>query len=353
MIGCLVGFFGACSAVWFLWMRQKKCIRKKTNFAKDETSLILGLGSINGSTNLVKFKYEDIKKATMKFSRENLIGIGAYGNVYKGILPNGSQVAFKRFKNCSVAGDAAFAHEVEVIANVSHVNLVSLRGYCSTTVPLEGHQRIIVCDFMHNGSLYDHLFGSEVKKLSWPIRQKIVLGTARGLAYLYYGAQPAIIHRDIKASNILLDEKFEPKLADFGLAKFNAEGMTHLSTRVAGTLGYVAPEHALYGKLTEGSDVYSFGVVLLELLSGKKPLETNEGKANLLTDWAWSLVQKGRALDVIEEGMPELGSHQIMEQYVIIAVLCAHPTLHARQMMEQVVKIFETDSNNWSVCPLF
>ena len=192
-----------------------------------------------------------------------------------------------------------------------------------------------------------------MKKLSWPIRQKIVLGTACGLAYLHYGAQPAIIHRDIKASNILLDEKFEPKLADFGLAKFNAEGMTHLSTRVAGTLGYVAPEHALYGKLTEGSDVYSFGVVLLELLSGKKPLETNEGKASLLTDWAWSLVQKGRALDVIEEGMPELGSHQIMEQYVIIAVLCAHPTLYARPTMEQVVKILETDSNNWSVCPLF
>ncbi len=185
MIGRLVGFFGACSAVWFLWMRQKKCIRKKTNFAKDETSLILGLGSINGSTNLVKFKYEDIKKATMKFSRENLIGIGGYGNVYKGILPDGSQVAFKRFRNCSVAGDAAFAHEVEVIASFSHVNIVSLRGYCSTTVPLEGHQRIIVCDFMHNGSLYDHLFGSEVKKLSWPIRQKIVLGTARGLAYLH------------------------------------------------------------------------------------------------------------------------------------------------------------------------
>uniref|UniRef100_A0A2N9H8Y2 non-specific serine/threonine protein kinase n=1 Tax=Fagus sylvatica TaxID=28930 RepID=A0A2N9H8Y2_FAGSY len=290
MIGCLVGFFGACSAVWFLWMRRKKSIRMKTNFAKDETSLILG-----------------------------------WDQSMEGILPTGSQVAFKRFKNCSVAGDAAFAHEVEVIASVSHVNLVSLRGYCSTTVPLEGHQRIIVCDFMHNGSLYDHLFGSEVKKLSWPIRQKIVLGTARGLAYLHYGAQPAIIHRDIKASNILLDEKFEPKLADFGLAN----------------------------KLTEGSDVYSFGVVLLELLSGKKPLETNEGKAILLTDWAWSLVKKGRALDVIEEGMPELGSHQIMEQYVIIAVLCAHPTLHARPTMEQVVKILETDSNNWSVCPLF
>ena len=153
-------------------------------------------------------------------------------------------------------------------------------------MPLEGHQRIIVCDFMPNGSLYDLLFGSEMKKLSWPIQQKIANGTACGLAYLHYGAQLAIIHREIKASNILLDEAFEPKLADFGFAKFNVEGMTHLSTRVAGTLGYVAPEYALYGKLTEGIDVYSFGVVLLEILSGKKALETNEGKAYLLTDWA-------------------------------------------------------------------
>lgn len=196
-------------------------------------------------------------------------------------------------------------------------------------------------------------FQHEIKQLSWPIRQKIANGTARGLAYLHYGAQPAIFHRSIKASNILLDEAFEPKLADLGLEKFNAEGMKHLSTRVAGTLGYVAPEYALYGKLTEGIDVYSFGAVLLELLSGKKALETNEGKAYLLTDWAWSFVQRGRALDVIEEGMPELGSCQMMKQYVLIAVLCAHPVLHARSTMEQVVKILETDSANWSVFRLF
>jgi serine/threonine protein kinase len=165
------------------------------------------------------------------------------------------------------------------------------------------------------------------------------------LAYLHYGAQPAIIHRGVKASNILLDETFEPKLADFGLARFNyAEGMTHLSTRVAGTLGYVAPEYALYGILTERSDVYSFGVVLLELLSGKKAIETEEGKASRLTDWAWSLMQKGRALDVIEEGMPEWGSNQVMEHYVFVAVLCSHPILHARPTMDQIVKMLETHS---------
>lgn len=264
--------------------------------------------------------------------------------MYRGVLPNGSEVAFKRFKNCSAAGDASFTHEVEIIASVRHVNLVALRGYCVATTRFEGHQRIIICDLMRNGSLHDHLFGSPEMKLSWPIRQKIAVGMARGLAYLHYGAQPSIIHRDIKASNILLDESFEPKVADFGLAKFTPEGMTHLSTRVAGTLGYVAPEYALYGQLTEKSDVYSFGVVLLELLSGKKALVCNDDSQTwLVTDWAWSLVRKGRALDVIEEGMTELGPEEMLEKYIMVAVLSSHPQLHARPTMDQIVKILETD----------
>ncbi|GMP91148.1 hypothetical protein CsSME_00041968 [Camellia sinensis var. sinensis] len=235
----------------------------------------------------------------------------------------------KGFKNCSLVGDASFTHDVEVIASVQHVNLVALRGYCTATTPLEGHQRIIVCDLMKNGSLHDHLFGLNVNKLSWLIRQKIALGTARG---------------DIKASNILLDKKFEPKVADFGLAKFKLEGMTYLSTRVAGTMGYVAPEYALYGQLTERSDVYSYGVVFLELLSGKKALmAVNEDQPTLVTEWAWSLVRKEKALDVIEDGMRDLGPPEVTEKYVLVAVLCSHPQLYARPTMDQVVKILDTD----------
>ncbi|XP_002512318.2 probable LRR receptor-like serine/threonine-protein kinase RKF3 [Ricinus communis] len=344
VLGCVIGVVGASVAVWLFWMLHKKFERKKNiSVTKDETSLDFGFGLHRRSTNLVKFKIDEIRSATMNFSRNYIIGKGGFGNVYKGILPDGSEVAFKRFKNCSASGDATFAHEVEIIASVRHVNLVALRGYCTATVPLECHQRIIVCDLMQNGSLHDHLFGSEMKKLSWPIRQKIALGTARGLAYLHHGVQPAIIHRDIKASNILLDETFEPKVADFGLAKFNSQGMTHLSTRVAGTLGYVAPEYALYGKLSERSDVYSFGVVLLELLSGRKAYVNCEGEVSLLTDWAWSLVKEGRALDVIEHNMPEMDSPKIMEQYVHIAAICAHPILYARPTMYQIVKILETN----------
>ncbi|GAA0156240.1 hypothetical protein LIER_13775 [Lithospermum erythrorhizon] len=327
------------------YFRRKKKKKFVRNFDKSERTLdFSGLDSIHGNTTFVRFTFDEIKAATKNFSRDYIIGRGGYGNVYKGILPDGSEVAVKRFKNCSAAGDASFSHEVEVIASVRHVNLVAMRGYCSATTQREGYQRIIVCDLVRNGSLHDHLFGSTGESLSWPIRQRIALGTAKGLAYLHYGAQPSIIHRDIKASNILLDDKFEALVADFGLAKFTPEGMTHMSTRVAGTMGYVAPEYALYGQLTDKSDVYSFGIVLLELLSGKKALmAVNDGQPTLLSDWAWSLVRESRTLDVIDETMPGLDSAEVMEKYVLIAVLCSHPQLYARPTMDQVVKMLDTE----------
>ncbi|XAR49304.1 Non-specific serine/threonine protein kinase [Bertholletia excelsa] len=323
--GCAVGLLGAIVAIiWFLWAKWFKHLEKKGDSVKVgpipnlELELLL-----DQNTGLVKYTIEEMTEATGNFSRMNLIGKGGYGNVYKGILPNGYEVALKRFKNCSTSGDANFAHEIEVIASVKHTNLITLRGYCTTTDAIGNHQRIIVCDLVHNGSLHDHLFGlKSTDRLSWPIRRKIALGTARGLAYLHHGACTSIIHRDIKASNILLDEAFEPKLADFGLAKFTPDGFSHLSTKVAGTLGYVAPEYALYGQLTERSDVYSFGVVLLQLLSGKEAVISIEnGEALLLVDWAWELVRKGKVLDVVEENMPELEMAKVMERYVIVAVI--------------------------------
>ncbi|KAL0919318.1 hypothetical protein M5K25_011405 [Dendrobium thyrsiflorum] len=324
---------------WYFIRRRRRRWRKRWTRTPARSDPLVG-----SSTTLIKFSFEEIRTATRNFSRENIIGRGGYGNVYKGVLKDGSEVAVKRFKNCSAAGDASFVHELEVIASVRHVNLVGLRGYCTATTSMEGHQRIIVCDLIANGSLHDHLFGHGVKRLSWPVRQKIAVGTARGLAYLHCGARPMIIHRDIKASNILVDERFEAKVADFGLAKFAPEGMSHVSTRVAGTLGYVAPEYALFGQLTEKSDVFSYGVVMLELLSGKKPFRTSEDGQNwLLTDWAWSLVREGKALEVIEEGMEELGPNEVLERYVLVAVLCSHPQLHARPTMDQVVKILDSD----------
>ncbi|XP_030467003.1 probable LRR receptor-like serine/threonine-protein kinase RKF3 [Syzygium oleosum] len=347
--GCTNGFVGTVIVIWLCWTWHWRKRRMRKSLAQMESGNA-GSGMemnqmMNASARVVRFTLEEIRKATNNFSRDNIIGRGAYGNVYRGMLTDGSEVALKRFKNCSAAGDEAFTHEVEVIASVRHVNLVELKGYCTATVPMEGHQRILVCEMVHSGSLFDHLFGQEQKPLSWPARRKIALGTARGLAYLHYGAQPTIIHRDVKASNILLDEAFDAKLADFGLAKFTPEGQSHVSTRVAGTLGYVAPEYAMYGQLSERSDVYSFGVVLLELLSGKKAvISVEKGEASLLVDRAWSLVRGNGPLDVIDEGIPNMGTPEEMEKYVLLAVLCSHPVVYARPTMDHVVKILESDS---------
>lgn len=322
-------------SVWFYTRKVKPRRRFGVAFS--------GLGYVSENASLKEFSLDEVKAATKNFSTDNIIGTGGYGNVYRGVLKDGTEVALKRFKNLSAAGSETFKHELEIIASVRHVNLVGLLGYCTWTNELEGHQRIIVCELMKNGSVYDYLFGSKAEKLSWPLRHKIALGTAQGLAYLHNGAQPAIIHRDVKSSNILLDETFEPKVADFGLAKFTPDGMTHLSTRVSGTMGYVAPEYALYGRLTERSDVYSFGVVLLELLSGKKALMvSNDGQVVMLADWVWSLVKEGRALDVIED-MQDVDTPELMEKYVMIAVLCSHTQLYARPTMTEVIKLLEND----------
>eukprot|EP01018_Ginkgo_biloba_P040132 Gb_29221 [translate_table: standard] len=328
----------------FLYLR-KRAAEKKKALAEKLQATASEPSSMNPNSTLVRFTIEEIRAATGNFSRHNIVGTGGFGNVYKGFLADGSVVAVKRFKNCSPAGDPGFVHEVEVISSIRHRNLVALRGFCMAPASLEGHQRIIVCEYMPNGSLHDHLFGQNPQtRLDWPTRQKIAVGMARGLAYLHRDAQPAIIHRDIKASNILLDENFDARVADFGLAKFTPEGMTHLSTRVAGTLGYVAPEYALYGQLTQKSDVYSFGVVLLELLSGRKALNTiSQSQSAHITDWAWSLVKMGRSLEVIEDGLENQGPHEVMERYVLVALLCAHPQLFCRPSIDQVLKIMDCD----------
>lgn len=335
MVSGLLGFF--------YWKRRRAI--KKRALVEDIRIHFAEQSSMHPNSTLVRFNIEDIKAATKNFHRDNIIGVGGYGNVYKGVLSDGSVVAVKRFKNCTPAGDASFVHEVQVISSIRHRNLVALKGFCMAPVSLEGHQRIIVCEYMPNGSLHDHLFGHwSHTRLNWGARCNIAVGMARGLAYLHRDVQPAIIHRDIKASNILLDENFDARVADFGLAKFTPEGVTHVSTRVAGTHGYVAPEYALYGQLTEKSDVYSFGVVLLELLSGRKALLSNAQSQSLhITDWAWSLVKKGSSLEVIEQDMEDPGTPEAMERYVMIALLCAHPQLHCRPTIDQALKIMESD----------
>lgn len=337
---------GICAGLAVYFLREKRnreAVHRR--FIVRNRSLLKT--TVKPNTGAIWFDINEIKVATENFSRRNLIGQGGFGTVYKGTLPDGGVIAVKRIKNCSPEGDADFLNEVEIINNIRHKNLVVLRGCCVASDNAEGHQRFLIYDFMPNGSLEDHIFGRESKSpLTWPQKKHIVLGIAKGLAYLHYGVQPAIYHRDIKATNILLDDQMNAYVCDFGLARMSVEGESHLTTRVAGTHGYLAPEYALYGQLTEKSDVYSFGVVLLELMSGRKALDTSVENASdyLVTDWAWNLVKAGRTIEVLEQGMRGTGPASIMERFVLVGIMCAHVMVAFRPTIVEVVKMLEGDT---------
>ncbi|KAI3928777.1 hypothetical protein MKW98_024378 [Papaver atlanticum] len=227
------------------------------------------------------FTYEELKMATNGFSDANLLGQGGFGYVHKGVLPNGTEVAVKSLKAGSGQGEREFQAEVEIISRVHHRHLVSLVGYC-----MVGDKRMLVYEFVPNNTLEFHLHGKGRPTMDWSTRLKIALGSAKGLAYLHEDCHPKIIHRDIKAANILIDFKFEAQVADFGLAKIASDTNTHVSTRVMGTFGYLAPEYASSGKLSDKSDVFSFGVMLLELITGRRPVDSNQSYMDdSLVDW--------------------------------------------------------------------
>ncbi|CAN4093618.1 unnamed protein product [Withania somnifera] len=208
--------------------------------------------------------------------------------MHKGVLSDGSIVAVKSLKSGSGQGEREFQAEVEIISRVHHRHLVSLVGYC-----ISDGRRMLVYEFVPNGTLEYHLHGKGRPVMEWELRLKIALGSAKGLAYLHEDCHPRIIHRDIKGANILLDNNYEAMVTDFGLAKLTEDNNTHVSTRVMGTFGYLAPEYASSGKLTEKSDVFSFGVMLLELITGRRPLDTtNKLMEDSLVDWARPFLTK-------------------------------------------------------------
>ncbi|CAA7396747.1 unnamed protein product [Spirodela intermedia] len=312
------------------------------------------------NTGSIWYDMEELEKATGYFSQRNMIGRGGFGVVYRGTLSDGSAVAVKRIIESDIQGDEEFRNEVDIISNLRHKNLVPLRGCCISSdsddeEAGEGKQRYLVYEFMPNGSLDDHIFGGSResprsrKPLTWPQRKNIIIDVAKGLAYLHYGIKPAIYHRDIKATNILLDSEMRAKVADFGLAKQIRGGESHLTTRVAGTHGYLAPEYALYGQLTEKSDVYSFGVVLLEVMSGRKALDMSSTSGSvLITDWAWTLVKAGKGEEVLEpsllkseEGRPN--PREIMERFVLVGILCAHVMVALRPTIRDALSMLEGD----------
>ncbi|KAK7262846.1 hypothetical protein RJT34_30427 [Clitoria ternatea] len=295
--------------------------------------------TLNGGT----FTYEELAAATKGFLNENIIGQGGFGYVYKGTLPNGKEVAVKSLKSGSGQGEREFQAEIDIISRVHHRHLVSLVGYC-----VSGGQRMLVYEYVPNQTLEHHLHGKGQPPMGWSTRMRIALGSAKGLAYLHEDCNPRIIHRDIKASNVLLDDNFEAKVSDFGLAKLTTDNNTHVSTRVMGTFGYLAPEYASSGKLTEKSDVFSFGVMLLELITGKRPLDLTDAMDESLVDWARPLLNKwleenGNLGELVD---PFLEGHYNTQEMSRIAACAAASIRHSarkRPKMSQIVRALEGD----------
>lgn len=286
------------------------------------------------------FSFKELIEATDNFYYNKKLGEGGFGTVYLGQLSDGSQVAVKRLKVWSIKAEMEFTVEVEILGQLRHKNLLSLRGYCA-----EGKERLIVYDYMQNSSLHAHLHGRYPRPsvLDWPKRMNIAIGSAEGLEYLHH-ANPHIIHRDVKSSNVLLDSDFQAQVADFGFAKLIPDGATHVTTRVKGTLGYLAPEYAMWGKASESCDLYSFGILLLELVSGKKPTDNMvPGARCTLADWAVRLVSEGRYDEIVDPKLPGKYNIEELKRVVHAAVACAHTSSGQRPTMHEVVGFLKGD----------
>ncbi|GMJ09909.1 avrPphB susceptible 1 [Hibiscus trionum] len=284
------------------------------------------------------FSFRELAAATKNFRPESFLGEGGFGRVYKGRLEStGQVVAVKQLDRNGLQGNREFLVEVLMLSLLHHPNLVNLIGYCA-----DGEQRLLVYEFMALGSLEDHLHDLPPDKepLDWNTRMKIAAGAAKGLEYLHDKANPPVIYRDFKSSNILLDEGFKPKLSDFGLAKLGPVGdKSHVSTRVMGTYGYCAPEYAMTGQLTVKSDVYSFGVVFLELITGRKAIDSTRphGEQNLVT-WARPLFNNRRKFSKLAD--PQLqGRYPVRGLYQALAVasMCIQEQAATRPLIGDVV----------------
>ncbi|XP_073267136.1 LOW QUALITY PROTEIN: proline-rich receptor-like protein kinase PERK12 [Populus alba] len=288
------------------------------------------------------FSYHELMEITNGFARQNIIGEGGFGCVYKGFMADGKVVAVKQLKVGSGQGDREFKAEVEIISRVHHRHLVSLVGYC-----ISDNQRLLIYEFVPNKTLEHHLHGKELPVLDWPKRLKIAIGSAKGLAYLHEDCHPKIIHRDIKSANILLDDAFEAQVADFGLARLNDTTQTHVSTRVMGTFGYLAPEYASSGKLTDRSDVFSFGVVLLELITGRKSVDASQPLGDeSLVEWARPLLiqalETGELGELVDTRLEKHYVESELFRMVETAAACVRHLAPKRPRMMQVVRALDS-----------
>lgn len=327
----------AVPAIGFAWYRRR---RPQEHFfdvpAEEDPEVHLG--------QLKRFSLRELQVATDNFNNKNILGRGGFGKVYKGRLADGTLVAVKRLKEeRSPGGELQFQTEVEMISMAVHRNLLRLRGFCMTPT-----ERLLVYPYMPNGSVSSRLRDRSPgdPPLDWPTRKRIALGSARGLSYLHDHCDPKIIHRDVKAANILLDEENEAVVGDFGLAKLMDYKDTHVTTAVRGTIGHIAPEYLSTGKSSEKTDVFGFGIMLLELITGQRAFDlarlANDDDVMLL-DWVKGLLRE-RKIDMLVD--PDLKSnyetHEV-EQLIQVALLCTQSSPMDRPKMSEVVRMLEGD----------
>lgn len=368
VVGVVVGFLALSLVVMAVWFARRRKRRNGSGYGRDYILPSPFASSENSDSVFVRpqnlmpldgssprsnfmcssdsnskswFTYEELSNATQGFSAQKLLGEGGFGSVYKGLLADGREVAVKQLKIGGGQGEREFRAEVEIISRVHHRHLVSLVGYC-----ISDHQRLLVYEYVPNNTLHYHLHGEGRPVMEWSTRVKVAAGAARGIAYLHEDCSPRIIHRDIKSSNILLDKNFEARVADFGLAKLAAD-VTHVTTRVMGTFGYLAPEYASSGKLTEKSDVFSYGVVLLELVTGRKPVDASQPLGDeSLVEWARPLLNEALENERFENLIdPRLGQNYVeieMFRMIEAAAACIRHLAPKRPRMSQVVRAFDS-----------
>ncbi|XP_073150542.1 probable L-type lectin-domain containing receptor kinase S.5 [Henckelia pumila] len=330
-------------AAWFVYRLHKQQV------AKSKRSLVGALKSLPGTPR--EFRYRDLKKATNGFDVKKKLGEGGYGVVYRGLLAKEeSEIAVKCFSRGSIKGEDDFLAELTIINRLRHKHLVKLLGWCHKNGKL-----LLVYEYMPNGSLDQHLFvGPNVEPLEWDVRYKVISGVASALHYLHNEYDQRVVHRDLKASNVMLDSNFNARLGDFGLARALENEKTSYAEAqgVLGTMGYIAPECFHTGKATQLSDVYAFGAVLLEVVCGRRP-GTKIGGYQLLVDWVWSLHREGRLLEAVD---PRLGENFVAEEaerLLLLGLACSHPDANERPKTQAIFQMIISGTMPVPQVPLF